>query len=544
LSDPQPPVPTIPGKSLREFVRSNPNLVSSLGLFLFLLVVYHLNGGSLPFNDIVPNANLPVRILTRGSLTFTPEENPSMFIWGLKLPEGEQPVSVDRWDQTFRNRSARECREAGILVPRLPRYYLWPARTAGTYAGIYGPVAGLCGLPAAAVASLFASNIAEDRATILACAKFTGAALSAGSAVLVFLAAMAYASRRASWILSLVYGLGTAVWSEASQGLWQQSASLFFLALGAFFLTRLYQGKPYALATGLAFGTASFARPTCVLAAAAIGILILLSRRNVLFHYLAGFGLLAAGIGIYNLFFFGSLFAAPQVWSARNVASFTTGSSEVWQTPLWLGAAGSLISPSRGLFVFSPILLFSLWGGWASWKHPAGLPLRGLGVALSLLMLVSFKWFMWWGGPTYGARFLTDLLPFFAILIAPVADRILEQRILLAGAVVLTAWSLAVHGVGAFAFEQNLWNAKSVYEVRVENRLVGLGETAEAARQLAPGREASIRQIRLDIGLPEYRHRLWSVTDNQIFYFMSHFTEARRVRRRAADASSGAGSPR
>ena len=58
------------------------------------------------------------------------------------------------------------------------------------------------------------------------------------------------------------------------------------------------------------------------------------------------------------------------------IALEKTGKSQLWQTPLVVGAFGLLASPSRGLLVFSPFLVLAFWGLPRLWKEPAYAPLR------------------------------------------------------------------------------------------------------------------------------------------------------------------------
>jgi hypothetical protein len=63
----------------------------------------------------------------------------------------------------------------------------------------------------------------------------------------------------------------------------------------------------------------------------------------------------------------------------------------------------------------------------------------------------------------------------------------------LAGFGVLLLWSILVQFVGAFAYDTESWNNRDA----------------------------------LDIDKPQYRGRLWSLSDNQIGYYLTHFEEAR-----------------
>lgn len=75
--------------------------------------------------------------------------------------------------------------------------------------------------------------------------------------------------------------------------------------------------------------------------------------------------------------------------------------------------AGLLVSPSRGLLVFSPMLL-AVWAARplaaTAWPLSRGWWLVGIAWPVGLVLALS-RWGMWWGGGCYGPRLLTDALP-------------------------------------------------------------------------------------------------------------------------------------
>jgi hypothetical protein len=123
--------------------------------------------------------------------------------------------------------------------------------------------------------------------------------------------------------------------------------------------------------------------------------------------------------------------------------------------------AGLLISPSRGLFVYSPVLLFALPGLARSLHRDIDLSLRLVTAAgLAIFLLHGFI-ATWWGGWVFGPRYMTDLLPFFAFWLAltPLPDRRRGlTAILFAGALL---WSLGVQQLGAAVYPCG-WNSTPV----------------------------------------------------------------------------------
>mgnify|MGYP004137515921 CR=1 FL=1 len=76
-----------------------------------------------------------------------------------------------------------------------------------------------------------------------------------------------------------------------------------------------------------------------------------------------------------------------------------------------------LFGYEKGLFVYSPILIFSLFGGITWWKKNKREPL----VFLFLFLLVSYvlsSWWCWWYGAGFGSRSFVD---YYSILAIPMA---------------------------------------------------------------------------------------------------------------------------
>src|SRR4030095_8521599 len=90
-----------------------------------------------------------------------------------------------------------------------------------------------------------------------------------------------------------------------------------------------------------------------------------------------------------------------------------------WSTPLLEGLGGILLSPGRGLFVYSPVLLCSFLGIALAWRDRGDPLLRALSVGIFPTLLLYGKWINWWGGGSYGPRLLADLTPFLSVCLVP-----------------------------------------------------------------------------------------------------------------------------
>src|SRR5262249_40519975 len=127
--------------------------------------------------------------------------------------------------------------------------------------------------------------------------------------------------------------------------------------------------------------------------------------------------------------------------------------------------AGNLISPARGLFVFSPIFLLSF----------VGVAIKAVSRRLTLLDLsiagcVILHWIAlavsngnWWGGDSYGPPFFADLLLSLIVLLLPVFEWLESARggafgAAAAGIAMLAIFSVAVHAQGALNRATSDWN--------------------------------------------------------------------------------------
>jgi hypothetical protein len=112
---------------------------------------------------------------------------------------------------------------------------------------------------------------------------------------------------------------------------------------------------------------------------------------------------------------------------------------------------GNLISPSRGLIFFSPVILLSIAG--ILFKIKNG---KFKGLDPFLLTIIVIHWLVissfhhWWGGHQFGARFFSDMIPYFIYFLAPIPEAIMafkgQKRLLFASmALFLIIFSFFIH---------------------------------------------------------------------------------------------------
>lgn len=91
---------------------------------------------------------------------------------------------------------------------------------------------------------------------------------------------------------------------------------------------------------------------------------------------------------------------------------------EGFSTPLFEGLWGLLVSPYRGLFWHTPLFFASLWLYPSFLRRHRAEALLIAGLSLTLTILYSL-WWMWWGGFSWGPRFLVPLTPLWVLVLAP-----------------------------------------------------------------------------------------------------------------------------
>ena len=286
--------------------------------------------------------------------------------------------------------------------------------------------------------------------------------------------------RRLSFGVGLIFALGTSAWSTASRSLWQHGPSMLALALALLAVSRLERGarpRRMAVALGAAVAGAYVLRPTNAIAVAAFSVLVVLRHRRWLGTYLLGlFSVLAVFVAV-NLATYGLVL--PPYFSAGRISLHGD----------YLEAlAGNLVSPARGLLVFSPVVALSIIGFILQVRRRALRPLEVLAAAcvVAHLLVVSAQNEGWWAGHAFGPRFMSDVLPFLAYLSIPAVEALLHAfrtstptigaKVAAAAAALAIAVSVAINAQGAYLRSSTCWNARPVNIDLQPDRVWDLGD--------------------------------------------------------------------
>jgi hypothetical protein len=273
--------------------------------------------------------------------------------------------------------------------------------------------------------------------------KFAAAAVAAFSAVVMLALMKRLVSERWAWRLTLVYAVATATWSIASQALWQHTTVEMAIVGSLYFLERRALWWCGVCAAG-----ALMIRPGEVVLLAALGAGLLAGRAKpgefarLLAAPVAG-GALALG---YNLHFFGN---------ATGTYTFA-----MWAGSAWSGLAGLLVSPGRGLLIYTPVALFALCA-FSPAARDARRKHRPIAVASTLLIVLHFlvvsRVNLWWGGYCWGPRYLTETMPPLVVLMA-LGAAALERPWIKRGFVVVVVYCVFVQAIGVYFYPNGHWD--------------------------------------------------------------------------------------
>ncbi len=260
---------------------------------------------------------------------------------------------------------------------------------------------------------------------------------TATAVALFYVLALRRMRRSPALLLTLALAFGTTTWVISSQALWQHGLAELLIVTALLLLTGPVTRRT-ALATGLVCGLIACNRPPDAILAAALAICAFPRVRHFAPMLLAGGALPLSLIAAYNL------------WAVGYPAGAYGFVVNAWffRYELFSGFAGMLISPTRGLFVFSPFLLFLPFWAPKALRDPEMRRLTiAIGAAFVLLVLVYAK-VDWRQGFSWGPRYLTDTLPLLLWIMIPGVNDLAGAR---RAAFILTCVaSVAIQIVGAF----------------------------------------------------------------------------------------------
>ncbi len=262
-----------------------------------------------------------------------------------------------------------------------------------------------------------------------------------------------------SWILSMVYLFGTVNFAMLSQSLWQHGTLQLFSILGLYFILDYLKRPEFrpskAVLGGLFYGLAILSRPTAALAFLLILLLVLFKSRNIRpFLKTSIFTML--GLLINVLFF---LWYNNKYYVGIQNQGYSSQIFGSWLSPFPISFLGVWFSPSKGILIYSPIFLVSVFGFYIAmkkgWKENFQYLIYFLIIFLHTLIISLWK--HWYGGYSFGYRMSSDIIPYLIILMVPFMKSSLYDRHRVLFGVLLT-FSVFVQIFGIIFFD-GIWHA-------------------------------------------------------------------------------------
>jgi hypothetical protein len=381
-------------------------------LGLVSLIIYNANLRSITAADTYAARYLPFSILKNQTLALDPILD--IVAQGRKPPSTQGLSGTAHW--IAKVRGDRYVSKYPVVVPVILSPFYLPATF---YLSKAGP-----------------DPLLFDRVARIM-EKVCASIIAAASVAILYLLLRRRTDERWAVLLSLLYAFGTTTWVISSQALWTHGLAQLLVVSTMFLLTGPSSTVRVLLA-GLLCGLIAANRQPDAILAAGLGFYGLwwAGRLRPLF-ILSGMVPVALTVA-YNLVLVGNLAGAYAILvQPDNFNDSVVG-----------GIAGLLASPTRGLFVFSPFLLFIPVFVRRIASEPTG---RWLTLAVSCAMvvqLVLYSMIDWRQGMSWGPRWLTDMLPMLIWMLPPIVKGL--SRIGLCAFALASIAAISVQAIGAF----------------------------------------------------------------------------------------------
>ncbi|HYC22045.1 MAG TPA: hypothetical protein VEI94_05050 [Candidatus Bathyarchaeia archaeon] len=317
----------------------------------------------------------------------------------------------------------------------------------------------------------------------------TAARVTALSVVLLGIWLLDLAPIGRALAVTAIIALGTCYRTVVGVALWQHTSATPWLLLGLMLWSRARQTNVLFPFAGACLAVATACRPILVPPALLV-VVDAWSSTGLRRMATWATGAIVAAIGLLALIGNWCLHGSLLGGRADLVSTIaTTHAVPSYFHFSIFNMLGLLFAPSRGLFPYSPVLLFAapglllcLGSGASAATVPAP-TLRGIGISGILIFLLYGFIATWWGGWVFGPRYMADVMPFLALWLAltplPGHKRPLLAMLFAASIV----WSIAVQEIGVRTYPCG-WNDSPGNIDLTPERLWSLRDT-EISRCLA-----------------------------------------------------------
>ena len=217
--------------------------------------------------------------------------------------------------------------------------------------------------------------------------------IAASSVVFCFMAWRELMRKEIVYFCTAIFALATNTWSTSAQALWQQGMAELILSMLIYLVVMNEKNRSdrRIVCMGVLSGLFIFNRPSDSLLLLPLLIYVVSLSAKEILYYVGP--MLCSGLPflVYNVHYFKNVFGGYGDLLSEFTLSPTVFSS----------LSGLLLSPSRGLLVYSPILILSLFGygkiaGIKSERLKRFFYVAGFSILLQIGVYSCFR--VWWGG--------------------------------------------------------------------------------------------------------------------------------------------------
>jgi len=396
-------------------------------LFLACFLVYNLNGREISSGDTLPSRYLPLSIIREFNLNL--DEFPGLY--------------ENRSDMGYRN-------SPGYSTP----YYI--QKINNHYYSNYSVIIPLMAVPVYILPVILRMPV--NGATVDMLSKLSASLFASLSVLVLYFTLLRLTKKKTAVFGALSYAFLTSTWSIASQGLWKNCPVELFLTIAIYLLVRGIEDEKYAAYSAIPLGLMTICSQNSIVIAAVLSIYMLYSHRKRFTVFLLILLPLILLQVVYNFYLFGHLLGGEfDLQMNHTVALYRLQGKGVFSAPLLEGIAGLLFNPSRGLIVYSPVLIFAFMGIFTSFREKKDALFRFLGLTVVVFIVYMGKFYAWWGGHCFGPRYFTDIMPILVIFMVFSMDRIKKKGVTRAVLAALVVYSLLVQIMGVFIYPDG-WN--------------------------------------------------------------------------------------
>ncbi|MBP9759629.1 hypothetical protein KBD45_08105 [Candidatus Dojkabacteria bacterium] len=268
--------------------------------------------------------------------------------------------------------------------------------------------------------------------------------------ILIYILVRKDIGRTKSFILVLIFAFGTSVWSIASRSLWSHGAEILMLLM-AMLLLNIKSGKSkhFVILSSLPIGLSVLIRPTGIIFLLLLSLYIAYAYKKYFLRYLVLLMIIITSFIYFNFTTFHTIF--PSYYNLDRIGL---------HQHFIEATLGNLISPSRGLLIYSPIFIFSLLGIYFKIK------LHKFYFFDFILVLILIFYYLgtsafphWWGGDSFGPRLLSGLIPILTYFLIPVLKFKFKHNWFTLLFVICLGMSVFIHYKGSNSFACWQWNA-------------------------------------------------------------------------------------